>query len=78
VSDGKPAPVQYDKDFMPEKSLYDFTYYPIANNSFVEENGIMQKKFPETHWYVPNHSNITYRQICMDMKTKPITETYFK
>ena len=45
---------------------YNYTYYPIPKNSFVNINGITQKTFPQTHWYKPNNSNITYRSICMN------------
>ena len=76
VSNGGPAIAEYDVHNLP-KNLYDYTYYPISKNSFAMKNGILQKEFPETHWYVPNHSKLTYRNICMDMKTKPITETMF-
>ncbi len=76
VSDGGPIMDNLDKYNIP-RNMYNYTYYPVPTNSFVEKDGIMQKIFPETHWYVPNNSNITYRNICMDMKTKPITETKF-
>lgn len=50
---------------------YDYTYYPIPRESFVVQDGITQKTFPQTHWYVPNASNISYRKVCMDLVTTP-------
>lgn len=50
---------------------YNYNYFPLPRNSFVRVDGITQKIFPQTHWYAPNRSNVSYRRVCMNAVTTP-------